>query len=78
MLELFFFLIRILTLLIYLSFVLLKLAFFSAIINQSKVYNRSNSTADIIALPIMTTVSLAKNDYVEVYVLRYSSTGDVF
>lgn len=46
------------------------------IINQSKVYTRSNSTLDIIAIPIVATVSLSKNDYIEVYVQRFSGTGN--
>ncbi|MBP2284032.1 nucleoside diphosphate kinase [Flavobacterium sp. CG_23.5] len=47
------------------------------VISQSKIYAKSTSTSDIIAVPIGTTISLATNDYVEVYVMRYSGSGDI-
>jgi len=47
------------------------------IINQSKVYVTSNSSSDIIATPMVANFSLSTNDYIEVFVLRYSGTGNI-
>lgn len=47
------------------------------VINQSKVYVNSNSSSDIIAIPIVTTVELNSNDYLEVYAERYSGSGNM-
>ncbi len=46
------------------------------VINQSKVYINSNSTTDILALPIEAIVDLSTNDYIEVYAQRFSGTGN--
>ena len=47
------------------------------IIPKSKVYIRSNSTVDILAVPIPTIVELSTNDYVEVYAGRVNGSGNV-
>ena len=47
------------------------------VLNQSKVYVSSNSSSDIIAIPIASTVELSPNDYVEVYAERYSGSGNM-
>jgi hypothetical protein len=47
------------------------------IINQSKVYVNSNSTSDILAVPIEVLVELSTNDYVEVFAQRYSGSGNI-
>jgi hypothetical protein len=47
------------------------------VINQSKVYVNSNSTNDILAIPLVTTVELTTNDYIEVFAERYSGTGNM-
>jgi hypothetical protein len=47
------------------------------VINQSKVYINSNSTNDILAIPIVTTVELTTNDYIEVFAERYSGSGNM-
>ena len=46
------------------------------VINQSKVYINSNSTTDILAIPIEAIVELTTNDYVEVFAQRFSGTGN--
>jgi hypothetical protein len=47
------------------------------VVNQSKVYVSSNSTSDVLAVPFQTIVELAPNDYVEVWVQRFTGTGNV-
>jgi len=47
------------------------------VVNQSKVYTRSNSTNDILAIPIIGIIELVTNDYVEVWAERYSGTGNM-
>jgi hypothetical protein len=47
------------------------------VVNQSKVYVRSNSINDILASPLAATVELSTNDYVEVWAERYSGSGDM-
>ena len=46
------------------------------VINQSKVYINSNSTLDILALPIESVVEMNTNDYIEVFAERFSGTGN--
>ena len=47
-----------------------------AVINQSKVYCGVTSS-DVDAATILSTVDMSTNDYLEVWVSRYSGTGDV-
>ncbi|UQD55220.1 hypothetical protein [Flavobacterium sp. K5-23] len=47
------------------------------VINQSKVYVNSNSSSDIIAIPIVTTVELTTNDYIEVFAERFTGSGNM-
>jgi hypothetical protein len=47
------------------------------IVNQSKVYISSNSSSDIVAIPLVSTVELAPNDYIEVWAERFSGTGNM-
>lgn len=47
------------------------------VVNQSKVYTRSNSTNDVLAIPLGTIVELSTNDYIEVWVERFSGTGNM-
>jgi hypothetical protein len=47
------------------------------VINQSKIYVSSNSSSDVLAVPFQTIVEMAPNDYVEVWVQRYSGTGNI-
>ena len=47
------------------------------VVNQSKVYVRSNSVNDILASPLAATVELSTNDYVEVWAERFSGSGDM-
>jgi hypothetical protein len=47
------------------------------VINQSKVYVRSNSLNDILASPLAATVELSTNDYVEVWAERFDGTGNM-
>lgn len=47
------------------------------VINQSKVYVNSNSTTDILAVPIQTIVELSPNDYIEVFAQRFSGSGNI-
>jgi hypothetical protein len=47
------------------------------VINQSKVYTRSNSTNDILAIPLNAIVELSTNDYIEVWAERFSGTGNM-
>ena len=49
----------------------------NAIISKSKVYVRSNSTTDVLAIPIRTVVEMTTNDFIEIYVGRETGTGDV-
>ncbi|MEO8235503.1 MAG: hypothetical protein ABI549_08830 [Flavobacterium sp.] len=46
------------------------------VINSSKVYINSNSTSDVLALPIEAIVELSANDYIEVFAQRFSGTGN--
>ena len=46
-------------------------------INLSKVYVSSNTTNDILAVPFQTITEMSPNDYVEVWVQRYSGTGTI-
>ena len=46
------------------------------VINQSKVYS-SVKSSDLTTISIITTVKLATNDYIEVWVSRLSGSGDV-
>jgi hypothetical protein len=46
------------------------------VINQSKVYSGVNSS-DIDGVPVVATVSLTTNDYIEVWVQRFSGSGNV-
>lgn len=48
-----------------------------AVVNQSKVYVSSNSSTDVLAVPFQTIVEMAPNDYVEVWVQRYSGSGNI-
>ncbi len=45
------------------------------VINQSKVYVRSNSVNDILAVPIVVTTELTTNQYIEIWAERYSATS---
>ena len=47
------------------------------VVNQSKVYVRSNSGNDILAAPLAATVELSTNDYVEVWAERFQGNGDM-
>lgn len=47
------------------------------VINQSKIYVSSNSSSDVLAVPFQTIVEISPNDYVEVWVQRYSGTGNI-
>ncbi|WP_339838960.1 hypothetical protein [uncultured Flavobacterium sp.] len=47
------------------------------VVNQSKVYVNSNSTTDILAVPLQSIVELSPNDYVEVFAQRFSGTGNI-
>ncbi|TDD78539.1 hypothetical protein [Flavobacterium caseinilyticum] len=47
------------------------------VINQSKVYTRSNSTNDVLAIPLNAIVELSTNDYIEVWAERFSGTGNM-
>lgn len=49
----------------------------SIVVNQSKVYTRSSSTNDILATPIVGIVELSTNDFIEVWVERFSGTGSI-
>jgi hypothetical protein len=46
------------------------------VINQSKVYSGVNSS-DVDGVPIVATVNMTTNDYIEVWVQRYSGSGNV-
>jgi len=47
------------------------------VVNQSKVYISSNSTVDILAVPIEAIVEMSSNDYIEVFAERLSGTGNI-
>lgn len=47
------------------------------VVNQSKVYVSSNSSTDVLAVPFQTIIEMAPNDYVEVWVQRYSGSGNI-
>lgn len=47
------------------------------VINQSKVYVRSNSSNDVLAIPLVATVELSTNDYVEIWAERYTGSGSM-
>jgi hypothetical protein len=47
------------------------------VVNQSKVYINSNSTTDILAVPIEAIVEMGSNDYIEVFAERFSGTGSI-
>lgn len=49
----------------------------NTIISKSKVYVRSNSTTDVLAIPIQTVVEMSTNDFIEIYAGRENGTGDV-
>ena len=46
-------------------------------INLSKVYVSSNTTNDILAVPFQTITEMSPNDYIEVWVQRYTGTGTI-
>lgn len=46
-------------------------------ISNSKVYVTSNSPTDIIAMPMLATVLMSTNDYIEVFAARYSGSGNI-
>lgn len=45
------------------------------IINQSKIYVLSNSSNDVLAVPLQTIVELSPNDYIEIYAQRFVSSS---
>lgn len=47
------------------------------VVNQSKVYVSSNSTVDILAVPIEAIVEMSSNDYIEVFAERFSGSGNI-
>ena len=47
------------------------------VVNQSKVYVNSNSTNDVLAVPIEAIVEMNTNDYVEVFAERFSGSGNI-
>ena len=47
------------------------------VINRSKTYIYTTNSSDIFAVPLQTVVELSPNDYVEVYVERYSGTSNM-
>ncbi|NHN27452.1 hypothetical protein FIA58_017365 [Flavobacterium jejuense] len=47
------------------------------VINRSKTYIYTTNTNDIFAFPLQTVVEMSPNDYVEVYVERYSGTSNM-
>lgn len=47
------------------------------VVNQSKVYVNSNSTTDILAVPIQAIVEFSTNDFIEVFAERLSGTGNI-
>jgi hypothetical protein len=47
------------------------------VVNQSKVYVSSNSTVDILAVPIEAVVEMNANDYIEVFAERFSGAGNI-
>ena len=49
----------------------------NVIIEETKVYREVGENSDVGALPIVGTVELEPNDYVEVWVERYSGSGDL-
>lgn len=46
-------------------------------IQRSKTYIFTNNSTDVVAVPIQTIVELSSNDFVEVYVQRFSGTSDM-
>ncbi|UMB53430.1 cell wall anchor protein [Lutibacter sp. A64] len=49
----------------------------NTIIEETKVYREVGENNDVGALPIVGTVELAPNDYIEVWAERYSGSGDL-
>ncbi|AYN02369.1 hypothetical protein [Chryseobacterium sp. 3008163] len=48
------------------------------VLSQFKVYGRGSAVNDIVVIPINATTELLNNDYIEIFVQRYSgSTGDI-
>lgn len=46
-------------------------------VQRSKTYIFTNNATDVVAVPIQTIVELSPNDYVEVFVQRFSGTSDM-
>ncbi|MBQ0768074.1 MAG: hypothetical protein KBT58_02210 [Bizionia sp.] len=49
----------------------------ASVINQTKVYGRATTSSEIIALPIIGTIELDTDDYIEVWAERFSGNGDM-
>lgn len=46
-----------------------------AVLSQFKIYGRGLTTSDILVLPIIASVELAPNDYVEIFAQRYTGSN---
>ena len=46
-------------------------------VQRSKTYIFTNNIVDVVAVPVQTILELSPNDYVEVFVQRYSGTSDM-
>ncbi|TYB71840.1 hypothetical protein ES677_13115 [Bizionia gelidisalsuginis] len=49
----------------------------ASVITQTKVYGRATTDQEIIALPIIGTIELDTDDYIEVWAERYSGSGNM-
>ena len=49
----------------------------ASVITQTKVYGRATTSSEIIALPIIGTIELDTDDYIEVWAERFSGNGDM-
>ncbi|TXD84283.1 hypothetical protein ESY86_06815 [Subsaximicrobium wynnwilliamsii] len=49
----------------------------ASVITQTKVYGRASDESDIIALPIIGTIELDTDDYIEVWAERFTGGGDM-
>ncbi|MCL6460594.1 MAG: hypothetical protein I4O51_01820 [Flavobacterium micromati] len=47
------------------------------VVNQSKVYVSSNSTNDILAVPIEAIIEMNTNDFIEIFAERFSGSGNI-
>ena len=47
----------------------------TVVLTQNKVYGRGTTTSDIVVLPLNASTELKTNEYIEVYIQRYSGTN---